>query len=86
MDYDVWTGTPRTLCDVLREMRSLFQTYNFSSMLGLIEECQMLANRMEAHLTNEQTYERQRENIKKAKNELLELTKEIEKLKGEKNG
>jgi len=86
MDYDVWTGTPRTLCYVLREMRSVFQTYNFSSLLGLIEECQMLANRMKDHLTNEQTYERQRENIKKAKNELLELTKEIEKLKGEKNG
>ena len=40
----------RTLCDVLDEMRSTYKTRNFASLLGLIEEAQMMGNRMEAKL------------------------------------
>jgi hypothetical protein len=42
----------RTLCDVLREMRSTYETRNFSSLLGLIEEAQSMGNRMEAALSD----------------------------------
>lgn len=40
----------RSLCDVLDEMRKLYETRNFSGLLGLIEEAQSMANRMEAGL------------------------------------
>ena len=40
----------RSLCDVLEEMRKLYETRNFSGLLGLIEEAQSMANRMEAGL------------------------------------
>ena len=41
-------GTNRYICEVLREMRKCYETRNFSYLLGLIEEAQTLANRMEA--------------------------------------
>lgn len=40
----------RTLCDVLEECRKTTQTLNFSYLLGLLEEAQTMANRMEAGL------------------------------------
>ena len=40
----------RSLCDVLEEMRKCYETRNFASLLGLIEEAQTMANRMEAAL------------------------------------
>ena len=40
----------RTLCDVLSEMRKCFETYNFAPMASLIEEAQIMGNRMEAKL------------------------------------
>lgn len=43
-------GLNRTLCSVLEEMRKLHETRNFSGLLGLIEEAQSMANRMEAAL------------------------------------
>ena len=40
----------RTMCDVLEEMRKCNETRNFAPLLGLIEEAQSMANRMEAAL------------------------------------
>ena len=40
----------RTLCDVLSDMRKCFDTHNYSPMLSLIEEAQIMGNRMEAKL------------------------------------
>ena len=40
----------RDLCTVLSELRTAYETRNFSYMLGLIEEAQSMANRMEAGL------------------------------------
>jgi len=67
----------RTLCAVFEDMRNAYKTYNFGSIASLIEEAQMLANRMEAKLENAHDYERQREELRK-------LNKEIEKLETKK--
>ena len=40
----------RTLCDVLEEMRTAWNTRNFAGMLGMIEEIQQMGNRMEMAL------------------------------------
>lgn len=49
-DY-YFSGSPnRTICQVLEEMRKLYETRNFSGLLGLVEEAQTMANRMEAKL------------------------------------
>ena len=55
-----YTGMPnlsyghssRYMCDVLDEMRSSIRTLNFSYMLSLVEEAQVLANRMEGGLSD----------------------------------
>ena len=56
----------RTVCSVLNEMRKCCKTSNFSYLLGLIEEVQSMANRMEAALWDQ--------------NEIKDLRKEIKKL------
>ena len=63
----------RTICGALEDMRKCYQTYNFQAIASLIEEVQMLANRMEARLENAQQFEQQR-------NVLRTLTKQIRKL------
>jgi len=40
----------RHICEVLEEMRSCYKTRNFCGLLGLIEEAQSMANRMESGL------------------------------------
>ena len=62
----------RTLCDVLEEMRTCVKGMTFGALPGLIEEAQLLGNRMETALGNmkeipkmDQEYERLRQEIKK---------------------
>ena len=43
-----YTYPNRLLCTILDEIRELFKTLNFAPMLSLIEEVQVVANRMEA--------------------------------------
>ena len=65
----------RYLCSVLEEMRECTKTLNFSYLLGLIEEAQTLANRMESKLFDIKDYERLHEdivNLKKQKKKLEE--------------
>lgn len=71
----------RYLCDVLEEMRKCFKTRNFSGLLGLIEEAQTLANRMEAGLGERKSYQRWHEKYKKEKAEFDRLRKETDKLR-----
>lgn len=77
----------RTICGVLSDMRNAYKTYNFSSILSLIEECQMLANRMEANMDTEMTYEDRRKKLREVREELdilkneLKLTKQIKEIK-----
>lgn len=51
----------RTLCDVLDDMRRCFDTLNFSPMKSLIEEAQVIGNRMEAGLGDNKDLGRLRE-------------------------
>ena len=66
--------TYRTLCEVLDEMRKCHKTHNYSYLLGLIEEAQSMANKMEAALE----YGR---DIKYLHKEEKELRKRIEELR-----
>ena len=70
----------RYLCDVLSEMRKCVDTSNFSYLLGLIEEAQTLANRMEARLFEIKDYERLHKEIKDLEKKKKKLEKEVEEL------
>lgn len=63
----------RTMCDVLEEMRQCHKTRNYAPLLGLIEEAQLMANRMEAGLGEKNDYERWRKRVKAEKKELKRL-------------
>ena len=60
----------RYICSVLDEMRECIKTHNYSYLSGLIEEAQMMANRMEATLWDQKKLATLHEDIKKAKKKL----------------
>lgn len=60
----------RTICDVLEAMRKCYETRNFSYLPGLIEECQNMANRMEAALYDKNDLYKAREELRKVREEL----------------
>lgn len=73
----------RTVCSVLEEMRTCFETHNYSYLPSLIEEIQTLVNRMEAALWDQKDfkyekdrYQRLKEEVKKLKETKKELTNE----------
>lgn len=67
----------RTICDALEAMRKAYETRNFSYLMGLVEEIQNMANRMESALYDQS-------DLDYARKELKELKVEIKKLKAEK--
>ena len=71
----------RYVCGVLDEMRSCDKTKNYAPMLSLIEEVQIMANRMEAALDDSKDYKRMIEDKKDLKAELKKLRKQISKAK-----
>ena len=73
----------RTVCAALDEMRTLHKTHNYSGLLGLIEEVQVMVNRMEAALFDKKDIEDAHNEIKKLKTEIKKLEEEKTKLKGE---
>lgn len=73
----------RTLCSVLDDMRACFKTYNFAPIKGLIEEAQIIGNRMEAGLNNKEDADYYRKQRKKLRLECKELEEKIEFLKGQ---
>ena len=70
----------RTICDTLEEMRKCYETRNFSYILGLIEEAQTLANRMEAKLYDAREIKHLREMISELEEKKDSLRKQIKKL------
>jgi hypothetical protein len=68
----------RYLCNIIEDMRKAYETRNFSYLLGMIEELQYRANRMEDRLDAFREVERMEDRR-------IELKKEIKKLKREKN-
>lgn len=81
---EMWLN--RTICDVFSEMRKANETRNYSYILGLIEEAQAMANKMEAKLNDIRDLEDLRDNIKELEKRKKALRKEIDALKEEKNG
>ena len=77
-------GLNRYMCDVLTEMRTCTETSNYSFLLSLIEEAQILANRMEASLYDKRDYTSIKEKIAEKKVELKKIEKKIEKKKKKK--
>jgi archaellum component FlaC len=75
----------RTVCAVLDEMRKCNQTHNYSYLNGLIEEVQVLANRMEAALWDQHNIRSLREQIKELKTELDMLHKDKQDITGKKS-
>ena len=66
----------RSMCDIIEDMRTMYKTRNFSYMMGLLEELQYRANRMENafDIKNDvEHYEKLRIDYKK---EIAELKKE----------
>lgn len=70
----------RTLCAVLEEMRKLNETRNYAPLLSLIEEAQVMGNRMEAGLSDIKDHKSLLEDISKLKKELKALRKEKKEL------
>jgi len=79
MNYFGW-GVNRTYCDVLEEMRKCYETRNFSSFMGLIEELQTYGNRMEAALGDGNDVQEINEEKHKVKKEYKALVKELEEM------
>jgi len=67
----------RYLCSVLEEMRECTKTLNFSYLLGLIEEAQSLASRMESKLYDIKDFDRLHEDIRDLKKKKKNLEKEV---------
>lgn len=75
----------RTLCDVLKEMRTCNETRNYSYLLGLIEEAQHMGYRMEAALFDQKDLYKAKKELDKVSKELKALRKEKESLENEKD-
>ena len=65
----------RLLCTVFDEMRECVKTLNFSYLLGLIEEAQSLANRMESRLYDMKEHDRLLDDIRDLKKKKKNLKK-----------
>ena len=70
-------STNRHICSVLDEMRDCTKTLNFSYLLGLIEETQSLASRMEAKLYDMKDYDRLLDDIRDLKKKKKNLEKKV---------
>ena len=67
----------RLVCRVLDEMRDCSKTRNFSYLDGLIEEVQVLVNRMESKLMDQKDLDELNEEIREGKVELKRLKQKI---------
>ena len=72
----------RYLCSVLDEMRECTKTLNFSYLLGLIEEAQSMANKMESKIDLIKDFELLHEEIKVLRKKKKKLEDKVEKLEG----
>lgn len=66
----------RTICDMLAEIRKCHETHNYSYLLGLVEEIQTAANKMEAALWDQKEFTYMQERYRKLKKEVRKMEKE----------
>lgn len=76
MKYKNYYHLNRTICDVLEEMRKCNETRNYAPLLGLIEEAQMMANRMEAALADAKDIAKMNEEWHDLRDKVKKLRKE----------
>ena len=76
-------GTNRYVCEVLDEMRKCHETRNYAILLSLIEEVQVMVNRMEAGLGDCTDLKKLAEDRSKMKQEINKLEQRIQKLKNQ---
>ena len=74
----------RYLCTVLEEMRTCYKTRNFSYLMALIEEAQVLGERMESALGEKSDVESWHKKAKEEEAEYKRLLKETNKLRKKK--
>lgn len=67
----------RTACSVLSEMRECLAALQLAPLKGLIEELQMICNRMEAGLEDAKDLEALHKEKKKLRAEVKELQKQL---------
>ena len=72
----------RTICGVLEEMRSCNETKNYSYLLGLIEEAQSMANKMESKIDLIKDFEEMKDKYKELVERKNDLKKDIKKSGG----
>ena len=63
----------RTICGVLEDMRALDKTKNYGPLLSLIEELQMMGNKMEAAIGDKNDVKRMVKDRDKLKKQIREL-------------
>lgn len=73
----------QTMCSVLQDMRKCNEVRNYSPLASLIEEAQMLAERMETALELQKTYFEMRDECREKRKELQDLEKQIEEKKND---
>ena len=66
----------RTMCDVLEDMRGCVKVLNFSPILSLITECQIMGNRMESKLYTIKDFEFLEKEIKRLEKKKVSLKKD----------
>jgi len=74
-------ASSRTVCEIFEDMRRAHETRNFSYLLGLIEEAQYRANRMENAIEKYAGWD----GIVKLEQRRIALKEEIKKLRAERN-
>ena len=67
----------RTICGVFEEMRSCNETKNYSYLLGLIEEAQSMANKMESKIDLIKDFEEMKDKYKELEERKNDLKKDI---------
>ena len=72
----------RTICSVFEEMRSCNETKNYSYLLGLIEEAQSMANKMESKIDLIKDFEDLQEQCKNLVERKYNLKQDIKKSGG----
>lgn len=70
----------RYLCDVLDEMRKCDTTKNYAMLASLIEEAQIMGNKMEAKLYANKDLETLTKEVKLKRKKLKKLNKKITKV------
>ena len=75
-----WFGNNRHVCDVLEDMRKCNESLNFSPIKGLIEEIQVMANRMESALRDQKDLVKLNSELSTARKAYKALEKEYKAL------